>query len=605
MGWSDLWSRKPLPAPSRPPSAAEQRLALVRAYHRATKHQRHRFADGPGYLDWANQPDPFRRYAGAPLLALALPAERGDAAYDAVQRGLARASARPSAELVAELCYDSFALSAWKQAGDARWALRVNPSSGNLHPTELYFACGPEWSLAAAPALWHYAPREHGLERLARYAPAAWANVTAELPAGSVLVACTSIGWREAWKYGERSWRYCQHDLGHALAALGCAAAAQGWRLHALPPRAHTELDAWLGLARTHSPERERADLVCVLVPGDSTCRAFDLAASLDSLVPVEACGVPNELSAEPVEWPAVEAVAEAVREPAAAIAPSALPAAASAAAPAEAPAAASASASTPASAAAAAAAPARSAPPSSTAPAELDPGLAASALSWREIARRRRSAVDMDARTSLSLRGFVRVLSATLPRADHPAYAALDSATRAHLVLFVHRVDGLAPGLYFLARHAGAAAALRPLCRAEFAWTRSAACAELELYSLYAGDVRGLAASVSCDQGIAGNGALSLGMLCEYGAALDAGGAAAYPRLYWECGALGQVLYLEAEAQGLRATGIGCFYDDAVHATLGLAGEAWQSLYHFAVGAAIDDPRLSTLAAYPAPAET
>ena len=26
------------------------------------------------------------------------------------------------------------ALSAWKQAGETRWALRANPSSGNLHP---------------------------------------------------------------------------------------------------------------------------------------------------------------------------------------------------------------------------------------------------------------------------------------------------------------------------------------------------------------------------------------------------------------------------------------------------------------------------------------
>jgi len=36
--------------------------------------------------------------------------------------------------------------------------------------------------------------------------------------------------------------------------------------------------------------------------------------------------------------------------------------------------------------------------------------------------------------------------------------------------------------------------------------------------------------------------------------------------------GAIGQVLYLEAEAAGVRATGIGCFYDDPVHQVYGLA---------------------------------
>ena len=33
-------------------------------------------------------------------------------------------------------------LSAWKEYGGSRWALRCNPSSGNLHPTEAYVVAG-------------------------------------------------------------------------------------------------------------------------------------------------------------------------------------------------------------------------------------------------------------------------------------------------------------------------------------------------------------------------------------------------------------------------------------------------------------------------------
>ena len=55
-------------AAARPTS--EDSLETVRQYHQVTKHHIHRFASGPGYLDWATQPDPFRRYDGAPLIAL-------------------------------------------------------------------------------------------------------------------------------------------------------------------------------------------------------------------------------------------------------------------------------------------------------------------------------------------------------------------------------------------------------------------------------------------------------------------------------------------------------------------------------------------------------
>jgi hypothetical protein len=76
--------------------------------------------------------------------------------------------------------------------------------------------------------------------------------------------------------------------------------------------------------------------------------------------------------------------------------------------------------------------------------------------------------------------------------------------------------------------------------------------------------------------------------------------GAWFYPRLYWECGIIGQVLYLEAEACRIRATGMGCYFDDPMHEVLGLRGGDYQSLYHFTVGGAIEDPRLQSLPAYP-----
>jgi hypothetical protein len=87
--------------------------------------------------------------------------------------------------------------------------------------------------------------------------------------------------------------------------------------------------------------------------------------------------------------------------------------------------------------------------------------------------------------------------------------------------------------------------------------------------------------------------------MLADFDAALDAWGPSSYRHLYWEAGVVGQVLYLEAEVSGARATGIGCFYDDPVHDLLGLKGHTFQSLYHFTVGVPVDDARLTSVPGY------
>jgi hypothetical protein len=87
--------------------------------------------------------------------------------------------------------------------------------------------------------------------------------------------------------------------------------------------------------------------------------------------------------------------------------------------------------------------------------------------------------------------------------------------------------------------------------------------------------------------------------MLAEFDEPLAREGAWHYRRLFWESGLIGQILYLEAEAAGVRGTGIGCFFDDAVHQLLGLQDSRYQSLYHFTIGGPLVDRRLQTLPPY------
>jgi nitroreductase len=213
-----------------------------------------------------------------------------------------------------------------------------------------------------------------------------------------------------------------------------------------------------------------------------------------------------------------------------------------------------------------------------------------------RELVRQRRSAVAFDGRSALDGAAFVAMLQTLLPVQSWP-WDVLWWPPMIDLVLFVHRVSGLEPGLYLFERSADAPT-LRSALGREFLDERPIP--ELPLVRLARGECRSLARRLSCDQDIAADGFFSLGMVAHFDRGLAAHGQAFYRQLFWESGLVGQMLYLEAEAAGARATGIGCFYDDAVHDVLALAGHAFQSLYHFTVGAPIDDRRLMTAPGYP-----
>jgi len=215
--------------------------------------------------------------------------------------------------------------------------------------------------------------------------------------------------------------------------------------------------------------------------------------------------------------------------------------------------------------------------------------------LTATEIARQRRSAQQFDGKMSpLPQIDFYRMLAAVLP--STAAFELWRWPPKIHLFIFVHRVEGLAPGLYALPRHDNALEKLQAATLTDFDWQKAAE--TIPLYHLYSGDYRLQAKTLSCHQPIASDSAFSLGMVAEFDETIETT-PWLYRRLFWECGLIGQVLYLEAEAAGIRGTGIGCYFDDSVHELLGLKDEQFQSLYHFTVGKPLEDSRLQTFPAY------
>jgi SagB-type dehydrogenase family enzyme len=300
------------------------KLEAVMRYHERTKHHFNRFAPGPGQLDWANQPDPFRRYAGAPLARLPIlgpDEEPVSPDYESLFARGAVPRVALSLRSLSRLLEYALALSAWKQAGGTRWALRANPSSGNLHPTEGYVLIGGIAELGASPGLFHYAPLEHGLERRADCPAPLLERLMSGFPAQAFLLGLSSVYWREAWKYGERAFRYCQHDAGHAIGTVRIAAATLGWSARVLDGAADETIDALLGLDRGadfDGAERESAELVMAVWPGDAAASASTVDADAVRGIGAQRWyGKANRLSRDdPVPWEAIDRVAAASRKP-------------------------------------------------------------------------------------------------------------------------------------------------------------------------------------------------------------------------------------------------------------------------------------------------
>lgn len=465
---------------------------------------------------------------------------------------------------ISSLFFNSLALSAWKSSGGSTWSLRVNPSSGNLHPTEGYMISGRVEGLEDSPGIFHYGPAEHALELRGELAEKSWNDLG--LPEGTLLIALSSIHWRESWKYGERAFRYSMIDIGHALAALGIAASCLGWQAALLEDVGTETLARLLGITNDDSGEAEHPDcLMAVFTDGEM----HDAALSQDGLsrlTPLKFQGEPNILSIEHVDWPIIENMAEATTKPVT----------------------------------------------KTIYERSLSKGWLPSA-GFCKVIRKRRSAQAMDRRTPMPFDSFCDILRFTLP--GNVPFNMLPWRPRVHLALFVHRVEGLDGGLYMLVRdsehrdteHRGIEhrdteqkEELMSAMNPDFAWECPAGVpADLNLYLLQQGDARSSAMLSSCRQDIASDGCFAAAMIAEFERPLQEIGAWFYPRLHWECGTVGQALYLGSEIMGFRGCGMGCYFDDVVHKMLGLKNMSYQDLYHFAVGKALEDPRITSLPAY------
>lgn len=544
---------------------------IVHAYHERTKHRLERFAPAPETLDWDAQPAPFRRFVGASTIPLALLEELGSdhPCTLAAERAFGSESSPVrewNRETLGVALQFALGITAHKSVGPERWAVRANPSSGNLHPVEAYvIAHELEW---LSDGVHHYAPDAHELEHVA--------DLASRAP--GLYIALTTVPWREAWKYGERGFRYCQLDAGHAMASLRYALAMLGaasrecafqaadlarllWPATDMDSCAPTEREEVEALIRVDHPALPRASTW--LDSSQVASRAVDR--------PIRR----SRIDAHPMyRWPIVEIVARATRS----VGMAARLRAESDAAPAS------------------TGLTARRTAPTRTISTD------APIPSFRQVILGRRSAQRFDIRYRLSSAIFhrlVETLRLELAR-QSAARRTMPSAhpTELECILIVHRVADVEPGVYTLARPT--------IELSEGRWVhdaiRSTATPELGIARQLAWEPRGLMRTsrrLHCNQDIASSCCFAVGILGSIDAAIDLD-PSGYRRLHREAGMLGHALYLGAEAERLRATGIGCFFDDEIRKSFHIPDSPLQPIYHLAVGQPLADSRIQTTVAYP-----
>lgn len=507
-------------------------LNSVYHYHETTKHSALKHARSLGYMDWATQPNPYRSYNGAQKIKLKLSTGNITPLYTDIFADVPKAPL--CIEAVSQLFQFSLAIAATKSFNGSSWSLRCNASSGNLHPSEGYIILPPMDGIDEKCTVSHYNPQYHCLEKLASFD----CDV---LDKDEFLISISSVYWREAWKYGERAFRYVNLDAGHALRSLEISAKMLGWSFKRvdIDVQKHNQL---LGLdqkERFIQEEREDADILLLFSKKES----IDIDKLLNA-INFQFQSVANVLSPSHHRWEIIESVADATRQKS-----------------------------------------------KSLSYVQMQEVERIPKYESKEIVLKRRSAQMMNKdRSRISKEQFLRIL-------DSVKYEIIGHESFVSFAIFVHDVEDIQSGLYLYSRNKRHLKELRTLMKKSFVFEKVEE--DQELYLLQKGDFTMMAKNISCNQDIAKDGAFSLGMLCEFSNVINEYGAYMYKELYYECGSIGQQLYLEATSLDLSATGIGCFLDDVMHSLLGLENNLYQSLYHFTVGRAIVDSRLNTIEPY------
>jgi len=270
------------------------------AFHELTKHSYISVRTTAHWLDWANRPYPFKIYLDLPTISL--PKDFPKPETDTLKTLCEKAdgvSRRIDIQTLASLLYFTAGITREKTYPDGKIYFRAAPATGALYPIEVYVVAGDVDGLE--PGVYHFSPRLFGLT-LIRAGDYRWelgSSSSMDIMESQATLIFTSIGWRNAWKYRERSYRHWFWDSGVMVANLLASAAALGVRARMVMGFIDSAVNRIVGV----DGRREASILLIPLGRGVK-------AAQKTVADPVELRTAP--LSKHEVEYPEIYAVHEA-----------------------------------------------------------------------------------------------------------------------------------------------------------------------------------------------------------------------------------------------------------------------------------------------------
>lgn len=222
-----------LPVWSEVMATSNRDIDAAREYHEATKHSFESVRSSRHFLDFENQPLPFKVYTDLERIPLPRRSEPSDVpALDA----LASSATEPQGEghlnlaLLADLLHYSAGITRRIRYPQGEMLFRAASCTGALYHVDLYIVCGDLPDLEAG--VYHFGVHDFSLSRLRQgdfRGEVVWATSgEPTVERAAAILICTSTFWRNAWKYQARTYRHSFWDSGTILSNFLAVSAARG-----------------------------------------------------------------------------------------------------------------------------------------------------------------------------------------------------------------------------------------------------------------------------------------------------------------------------------------------------------------------------------------
>jgi SagB-type dehydrogenase family enzyme len=276
------------------------------AYHNGTKHSYESIRRNPHYLDFENQPLPFKIYPKLkPIPLVQHLSSSGMPALTAISAPSVgpEQQVMPTSQTLAEILFLSAGITRRRSYPGGEMLFRAAACTGALYHIDLYVVCDDLENLDAG--VYQFSPQDFALRRLRAgdYRTVLFDASGKELAIAnaSCVIVSASTFWRNAWKYQSRAYRHCYWDNGTMLANLLAAAAARKIPAKVVLGFVDADVNQILSL------DKQREAPLSLVALGNSSARRVALSPALAALA-----FETTPLSRTEVDYPEMKEVHEA-----------------------------------------------------------------------------------------------------------------------------------------------------------------------------------------------------------------------------------------------------------------------------------------------------